>query len=101
MSIKHITTMKCGCERCGHTWITRTEEVPKVCSRCKRKDWNDDNDGLIKPVVEKEIEQVKSEDLELANAGMESYAESLRMADEWDEEVFVEPKREIVDFDDA
>lgn len=23
------------CEKCGHTWIPRMEEVPRVCPKCK------------------------------------------------------------------
>lgn len=27
------------CQKCGHIWITRTES-PKICPKCKLKDWN-------------------------------------------------------------
>ena len=26
--------------RCGHEWITRTEEAPVVCPKCKSPYWN-------------------------------------------------------------
>ncbi|MBV9176918.1 MAG: hypothetical protein JO327_09965 [Nitrososphaeraceae archaeon] len=28
------------CERCGHKWAPRENEVPKVCPRCKSPYWN-------------------------------------------------------------
>jgi len=28
------------CGDCGHTWIPRIEDVPKVCPRCKSYKWN-------------------------------------------------------------
>jgi predicted nucleic acid-binding Zn-ribbon protein len=46
MSIKYITTMECSCEKCGHSWKTRTVEIPKVCSKCKRKDWNESDEVI-------------------------------------------------------
>jgi len=40
MAVEKITVLKCKCERCGHEWITRTEEMPKVCPKCKSPYWN-------------------------------------------------------------
>ena len=40
MSTEEITVMKCTCERCGHGWITRSQEIPKVCPKCKNPYWN-------------------------------------------------------------
>lgn len=28
------------CERCGHEWIPRNEEMPIICPRCKSPYWN-------------------------------------------------------------
>ena len=28
------------CERCGHEWLPRTGEEPRVCPRCKSPYWN-------------------------------------------------------------
>jgi len=28
------------CERCGHEWIARGTEEPKVCPKCKSPYWN-------------------------------------------------------------
>ncbi len=28
------------CERCGHEWLPRKGEEPKVCPRCKSPYWN-------------------------------------------------------------
>ena len=40
MVIEEITVKKCTCERCGHDWVTRGIEMPKVCPRCKSPYWN-------------------------------------------------------------
>jgi len=37
---KEIKMYECKCERCGHAWITRTEEVPVVCPKCKSPYWD-------------------------------------------------------------
>jgi len=28
------------CERCGHEWVKRGEEDPKVCPKCKSPYWD-------------------------------------------------------------
>lgn len=28
------------CERCGHEWLPRTGEEPRVCPKCKSPYWN-------------------------------------------------------------
>lgn len=30
----------CRCERCGHEWIPRGEELPVICPKCKSARWN-------------------------------------------------------------
>lgn len=34
-----ITVLSCRC-RCGHEWITRTTERPRVCPKCKSPNWD-------------------------------------------------------------
>jgi predicted Zn-ribbon and HTH transcriptional regulator len=35
-----ITVMGYKCERCGHEWIPRGEEIPRVCPKCRSAWWN-------------------------------------------------------------
>lgn len=28
------------CERCGHTWVPREKDKPKVCPKCKSPYWD-------------------------------------------------------------
>ena len=28
-----------NCLKCGHEWMARTVNPPKVCPKCKRSDW--------------------------------------------------------------
>ena len=28
------------CERCGHEWAPRSEEIPIICPKCKSPYWN-------------------------------------------------------------
>ena len=30
------------CNRCGHTWIPRSPNLPRVCARCNSPYWNKD-----------------------------------------------------------
>lgn len=30
----------CRLQRCGHTWTSRIETLPKVCPKCHSKNWN-------------------------------------------------------------
>jgi len=40
MSKKEIKLFECKCERCGHKWITRNQEIPIVCPKCKNPYWD-------------------------------------------------------------
>jgi len=40
MSKKEIKVYECKCERCGHEWITRSEDAPVVCPKCKSPYWD-------------------------------------------------------------
>jgi hypothetical protein len=35
-----ITLKGYQCERCGHKWVPREEEYPRVCPRCKSPYWD-------------------------------------------------------------
>ena len=37
---KEIKVYECQCERCQHKWITRSEEIPVVCPKCKSPYWD-------------------------------------------------------------
>ncbi len=37
---KEINVYECKCERCEHEWITRSEDVPIVCPKCKSPYWD-------------------------------------------------------------
>jgi predicted Zn-ribbon and HTH transcriptional regulator len=34
-----VTVLACRC-RCGHEWITRENERPRVCPKCKSPNWD-------------------------------------------------------------
>lgn len=38
--IYEVMHYKCTCERCSHTWITKTENVPTMCPKCNSKLWD-------------------------------------------------------------
>ena len=40
MSKKEIKVYECKCERCNHEWITRSEDAPIVCPKCKSPYWD-------------------------------------------------------------
>lgn len=44
MSVTSLINYQCKCERCLHSWRTRTEDVPKVCPKCKSTNWNESKD---------------------------------------------------------
>lgn len=37
-----ITVYDCTCKRCGHTWTTKTDELPGTCPNpsCRSRYWN-------------------------------------------------------------
>lgn len=57
MAQTQITTTQLSCDRCGHTWIPRRGELPAVCPRCKRLDWNtpEKEAPAAKPHAERKI----------------------------------------------
>lgn len=32
---------RCQCEKCGHQWTTKSNDLPRVCSKCKSVAWNE------------------------------------------------------------
>ena len=34
-----VTVLSCRC-RCGHEWIARERERPRVCPKCKSPNWD-------------------------------------------------------------
>ncbi len=34
-----VTVLSCLC-RCGHEWVTKTPERPRVCPKCKSPNWD-------------------------------------------------------------
>lgn len=46
MSKVQITVWECFCdnESCGHSWKTKTYELPKVCPKCKSVKWDKNGD---------------------------------------------------------
>ena len=40
MTKKEVKVYECKCERCMHEWITRSEEIPVVCPKCKSPYWD-------------------------------------------------------------
>ncbi len=39
--ITQAQVMLCRCDKCGHTWVPRKADVPKMCPVCKRESWNE------------------------------------------------------------
>ena len=35
-----LPVLKCRRPGCGHQWIPRRPDMPKVCPKCKQTDWN-------------------------------------------------------------
>ncbi len=47
--IREFTCYKCQCEKCGHSWATKSYDVPRVCAKCHSVKWNDD--GKVETVI--------------------------------------------------
>lgn len=49
MIVEETKVLSCVCDRCGESWTTNRPEPPKVCPRCKSRNWNEtenkENDG--------------------------------------------------------
>ncbi len=78
MSIKLINRYECKCDRpkCGHTWVTRAETLPKVCPECKREDWNTES-SLNEPLTETGRESMLNTLRAHITAGRRPFAMSL------------------------
>lgn len=40
---EQILVWDCKCERCGWKWISKTEDKPKKCPKCRSSKWNENN----------------------------------------------------------
>jgi len=38
----------CGCEQCGHLWLSVDNLLPRRCAKCKSMRWNKIPDGKYK-----------------------------------------------------
>jgi NADH pyrophosphatase NudC (nudix superfamily) len=48
------------CERCGHTWVPRDEDQPRVCPKCKSPYWDKPRKvDLVKSEVEQAREAMR------------------------------------------
>jgi predicted Zn-ribbon and HTH transcriptional regulator len=52
-----ITLRGYQCERCGHKWVPREEERPRVCPKCKSAYW----DTARKQDMAKRLAGIKTE----------------------------------------
>jgi uncharacterized OB-fold protein len=51
------------CNKCGHEWIPRYTEPPKVCPACKRTTWNEgDSKYLVSKADYDQIQAVIEEE---------------------------------------
>jgi predicted Zn-ribbon and HTH transcriptional regulator len=39
LGARKFTVFQCTC-RCGHVWISRDKERPRVCPKCKSPNWD-------------------------------------------------------------
>ncbi len=39
---EQIVVKKCTCNKCGHSWIPRTQDIPTTCANaeCRSPNWN-------------------------------------------------------------
>lgn len=40
ITVMNIKVWDCGCEKCGHSWVSKNEIVPRLCPSCHRSTWN-------------------------------------------------------------
>lgn len=78
MIIEYIC-YKCGCDKCGHEWVTKTHDVPALCPRCKRVTWNEDSDAPQEtPPPEPTPGKLSIDELRALMTGKSSVREPLR-----------------------
>lgn len=60
-----VPALDCTCERCGHTWVTRRNQLPANCPKqgCKTPYWNKPRRSAIKAAVAEHHKQRLEEDL--------------------------------------
>jgi hypothetical protein len=58
-SLGVILVWGCRC-RCGHKWLPREPERPRVCPKCKSANWDRPKRGLAQGAVSPEAKQESS-----------------------------------------
>lgn len=53
-----ITILKPECKRCKHSWIPRSQVLPKICPKCKSKFWGSDRKTLTDQEVDLFVERL-------------------------------------------
>jgi predicted Zn-ribbon and HTH transcriptional regulator len=56
-----ITLKGYRCERCGHKWVPRDEERPRVCPKCKSAYWDVPRKLAAKKDMAKRLAGVKGD----------------------------------------
>lgn len=54
------------CNRCGHEWIPRSPNYPKVCAKCNSPYWNKKRSMNMKKKITKEDKEWIEEKTEMA-----------------------------------
>lgn len=40
-----VNRWKCKCEKCSYGWVTRGEELTKICPKCNSANWDVKQNG--------------------------------------------------------
>jgi predicted nucleic acid-binding Zn-ribbon protein len=40
MPVERVEALRCTCLRCGHVWVTVSEQPPPACARCRSRYWD-------------------------------------------------------------
>jgi len=52
VSAGSVENLRLECLRCGHTWLRRSERLPDICPKCKRRNWQQPIEvGVVAPVL--------------------------------------------------
>ena len=43
---------KIRCEKCGHSWVTKTHEIPVRCAKCNSVKWNEGCPPMMPKIIE-------------------------------------------------
>ena len=56
--IREYVCYKCECDKCGHSWTTKGNVIPKVCAKCHVVTWNENSAPAESPVSVQPVEKV-------------------------------------------